>query len=50
MGIIGTGIGGISSSVIQKLSIEFTNDMEWVTPSIEALQDEVDSCISSASK
>jgi hypothetical protein len=24
--------------------------MEWVTPSIEALQDEVDSCISSASK
>jgi hypothetical protein len=34
-------IGGVSSSVYtcQKLSTEFTNDIEQVTQSIEALQD-----------
>jgi hypothetical protein len=42
---IGTGIRGISLSIYtyQKLSREFTNDIEWVTQSLEALQDEVDS-------
>jgi hypothetical protein len=45
---IGTGIGGISSSVYtcQKLSTEFTNDIEQVTQSLEALQDEVNSLVS----
>jgi hypothetical protein len=45
---IGTGIGGISLSVYtyQKLSREFTNDIEWVTQSLEAFQDQVDSLMS----
>jgi hypothetical protein len=44
---IGTGIGGISSLVYtyQKLSTEF-NDTEWVSQSIEALQDQVHSLTS----
>jgi hypothetical protein len=42
---IGTGIGGISSSIYtyQKLSAKFNNDIEQVTQPIEALQDQVDS-------
>jgi hypothetical protein len=45
---ISTGIGGISSSIYtyQKLSTEFNNDIEQVTQSIEALQDQVDSLAS----
>jgi hypothetical protein len=45
---IGTGIGGISSSVCiyQKLSTEFTNDKEQVSQSTEALPDQVDSLAS----
>jgi hypothetical protein len=42
---IGIGIGGISSLVCtyQKLSTEFNDDIEWVSQSIVALQDEIDS-------
>jgi uncharacterized phage infection (PIP) family protein YhgE len=42
---IGTGIGGIASSVhtYQKLSKEFSDDIDQVTQSLEALQDQVDS-------
>jgi hypothetical protein len=45
---IGTGIGGISSSIYtyQKLSAEFNNNIEQVTQSIEALQDQIDSLVS----
>jgi hypothetical protein len=45
---IGIGIGGISSSVYiyQKLLMEFNNDIEQVTQSIEALQDQEDSLTS----
>jgi hypothetical protein len=45
---IGIGIGGISSLVCtyQKLSTEFNDDIEWVSQSTEALQDEVDSLMS----
>jgi hypothetical protein len=45
---IGTGIRGISLPVhnYQKLSTEFNNDIEQVTQSIEALQDQVDSLAS----
>jgi hypothetical protein len=45
---IGTGIGESSSSVCiyQKLARKFSNDKEWVTQSLEALQDQVDSLVS----
>jgi hypothetical protein len=45
---IGTGIGGISSAIYtyQKLSTDFNNDIEQVTQSIEALQDQVHSLVS----
>jgi hypothetical protein len=45
---IGTRIGNLSLSVYiyQKFSTEFNNDIEWVTQSIEALQDDVDSLAS----
>jgi hypothetical protein len=45
---IGTGIGGISSSIYtyQKLPAKFNNDIEQVTQSTEALQDQVDSLTS----
>jgi hypothetical protein len=44
MAVIGTGIGGISSSVhtYQKLSREFSNDIEQVSQSLEALQEQVE--------
>jgi hypothetical protein len=43
----GTSIGGISSVyTYQKVSREFTNDIEQVTLSLEALQDEVGSLAS----
>jgi hypothetical protein len=49
---IGTGIGGISSSVYtyQKLSREFSNNIEHVTQSLVALQEQVVTCLSSAPK
>jgi hypothetical protein len=45
---IGVGIRGISSSIYtyQKLLTEFNNDLERVSQSIVALQDEVDSLAS----
>jgi copper oxidase (laccase) domain-containing protein len=45
---VGTGIGGISSSIYtyQNLSAEFNDDIKQVTQSIEALQDQVDSLTS----
>jgi methyl-accepting chemotaxis protein len=48
MAEIGTGIGGISSSVdtYQNLSTEFNNDIEQITHSTEALQDQIDSLVS----
>jgi methyl-accepting chemotaxis protein len=48
MAEIGTGIGGISSSVdtYQKLSRQLNNDIEQITQSTEALQDQIDSLVS----
>jgi hypothetical protein len=45
---ISTGNRGISSSIYtyQRLSTEFNNDLEQVSQSIVALQDEVDSLAS----
>jgi uncharacterized phage infection (PIP) family protein YhgE len=45
---IGAGIGVIASSVhtYQKLSKEFSDDIEQVTQSLEALQEQVDSLAS----
>jgi hypothetical protein len=45
---IRTGTGGISLPICtyQQLSTEFNNDIEQVTQSIEALQNQVDSLVS----
>jgi hypothetical protein len=42
---IGSSTEGISSSVhiYQKLSKEFSDDIQWITQSLVALQDQVDS-------
>jgi hypothetical protein len=39
-------LGHLVSPYLSNLSTEFTNDIEWVTQSIEASQDEVDSLAS----